>query len=126
MVVLGWPGYALDLCRAGEPAALRVYLRGVRQQRLVPDAEVVTAGHPRGDLVPRPAAVVVIVGPVLEPVSVRGLKAAPDHLLVQRHEPRAVEGEEVVELERLPGLAAAGIPIGVGGRLEGLHRHLVG
>ena len=65
--------------------------------------EVVGARHPGGDLVPR---LVRAVHPLLQPLPVRRLQAAPHHLLVQRHQPVPVERGEVVELERLPGLAA--------------------
>src|SRR3712207_7367049 len=49
----GRPHPLLDLQRAGEPAAVRVDLRGVRDQGGVPDGEVLRARHLRGDPVGR-------------------------------------------------------------------------
>src|SRR5204862_5680714 len=53
VIILGRPGGALGVGRAGEPDAVRVDLRRVRNQRPVTYLEVVTARHQRGDL-PRP------------------------------------------------------------------------
>ena len=41
MIILGRPRLPLDLDRAREPATFRIDLRRVRDQRLVPDREVV-------------------------------------------------------------------------------------
>src|SRR5262249_477204 len=48
VVILGRPRVPLDVLRAGEPGALRVDLGGVRQQRLVADAEEGAAPPPAG------------------------------------------------------------------------------
>src|SRR5580693_9730720 len=123
MVVLGGPDRLLRLQRAREPGAVRVDLRRVCLQRLVPDREVVAAGYPGGDL--KLLAVLGALIPGLEPVGVRRLEPAPQQLLVQRLVARAVEAGEVVQLQRLPRLARSGIPVGVRGGLERLDTDVV-
>src|SRR5215469_17867072 len=123
MVVLRGPDRLLHLQRAGEPGTVRIDLRRVRLQRLVADREVVAAGYPGGDL--KLLAVLGTLVPGLEPLGVRRLEPAPQQLLVQRLVPRAVEAGEVVQLQRLPRLARAGIPVGVRGGLERLDADVV-
>src|ERR1700722_16102105 len=129
MIVLRGPRGLLHLQRAGEPEAVRVDLGGVRLERLVPDREEVTARHPGGDLELLPVSAGRIWTPplraLLEDLGVRRLQAAAEHLLVHRDVLRAVERDEVVELERLPGLTAAGVRVRVRGRLAGRHADLV-
>src|SRR6516162_7831485 len=107
MIVLRRPRRLLHLQRAAEPEAVRVDLGSVGLQRLVPDREEVPARHLGRDLglVPVLAALTGALLPLLENLGVRRLQAAAEHLLVQRDELGAVERYEVVQLERLPGLA---------------------
>src|SRR5271165_2743883 len=109
MIVLSRPGDALDLCRNREPAAVRVNLRRVRDQGAVADVEVVTALDASGDLVRRSLTgrdlLFLFPSPLGDPVRVRRVLTVAEHLLVQRRQSLAVEGEEVVELQRLPWLA---------------------
>src|ERR1700722_14992016 len=112
MIVLRRPLGLLDLKRAGEPEAVRVDLGGVGLERLVPDREEVTARHPGGDLQLLPV-LAALLGALLEDLGVRRLQAAAEQLLVKRDVLRAVERDEVIKLERLPRLAAAGGRVGV-------------
>src|ERR1700722_3407812 len=117
MIVLRRPRGLLDLQRAGEPEAVQVDLGGVCLERRVPDREVVTARHSGGDLQLLPV-VAALLGALFEDLRVRRLQAAAEQLLVKGDVLRAVERDEVVELERLPRLAAARGPRGGAGRLQ--------
>ena len=64
--------------------------------------------------------------PVGQPLGVRGLRAGGEDGLVQRLRARQREAHVVVELARLPGLAELRVAVGIAGRLEGVHRDLVG
>src|ERR1035438_7608953 len=122
MKVLSRPGRSLDINRAAEPVAVRINLGGVREQRLVTDLEELAARHPGRYL---RLVLARAVRPVLQPLRIRRLEATALQLLMQRREPGLVEGGEVVKLERLPGLPAASVAIGIGGCLECPHCDLV-
>ncbi len=119
--VLRGPHARLDLVRDREPRPVRVDLRGVRHQRLVAHPEVVRARHLRGD----PGVPLRLGLPLLEPLGVGRLEPVPQHLVVQRLGPGTVEAVVVVELERLPRIPQLGVAVGVTGRLERRHGHLV-
>src|SRR5580693_3144069 len=106
MIVLRRPRRTLDLQRAGEPEAVRVDLGGVSLEGLIPDLEEIAARHARRDLklAPLVAALLRALRPLLEDLRVGRLQAAAEHLLVEGHVLRAVEGDEIVQLERLPRL----------------------
>src|ERR1017187_7050077 len=123
MVVLGRPRGALHLKRAREPGALRVDLGSVRDQRLVAEPEEVRALYPGGDL--QFGAFPGAFRRAFQPLRIGRLQAPLYHPLVQRGEPRLVERSEVVELERLPGIAGTRVTVGVGGGLERLDRDLM-
>src|ERR1700728_548686 len=101
--ILGRPGRPLHVTGARKPAAIRVDLGGVREQRLVADLEEVGAVNPRGYLQRRGGGG---VHPLVPALCVRRLQATLQQLLVQGRQPVLVERGEVVELGRLPRLAA--------------------
>ncbi|EGJ77056.1 putative mycothiol conjugate amidase Mca [Streptomyces sp. Tu6071] len=122
--VLGRPDLLLDLHRDAEPAAVRVDLRGVRDERLVADLEVV-GGRDEGG---QRALGALRLLPALEPVAVRGLQAAREQRLVQRLGALAVEALVVVELRGLEDGAELrlGEALRVGRAVEGRHADPVG
>src|SRR4051794_15200407 len=121
LVVLGRPGGHLQLARDREPEAVGVDLGRVRQERLIADAEEVTALDPsRQALVP-----VVVTLPALQPLGVRRLQPVLDHRVVDRLDLRVAPAVVVVELERLPRLTGLGEPVGITGRRERRQAHLV-
>ena len=96
-------------------AETQIDLRRVRDQGLVADLEVLAALNPGGDLVWRTPPgfdlLFLFFQPLGDPLRIRRLQPAPEHLVVQRHQPGLVEGEEVVELQRLPRLAAIRVTV---------------
>src|SRR6202167_4581823 len=108
--ILRRPGRPLHLTGARKPAAVRVDLGGVRKQRLVPDLEEVGAVNPRGYLQRRGVGG---VHPLVQSLAVRRLHPTLQQLLVQGRQPGPVERGEVVELGRLPRLAAVRVTVRV-------------
>src|SRR6185437_3907200 len=125
MIVLRRPRLLLEVDRAGEPATVRVDLRGVGEQRLIPEREVFAARHQRGDLEGLPRRLAGVFWLVGDPLRVGRLESVGDHDLVQRGEPGPVEGDEVIQLQRLPGLTAVLVAVGIGRCFKRLNRYSV-
>ena len=125
-VVLPGPNILQLFAGNGEEHAVRVHLRGVRQQSLIALLKVLVNQDAGRSLVARRLPRRCAVRDVLNPAAQQALTVRIEQMLVQGEGAFGVERAVVVELQRGPGLPLTHVGFRVACLLECLHGNLVG